>query len=141
MPVDLPPRNGGVRPDGLGLGLISGLMLAIPLWAGVGAGFITFVLRRPFTPSELWALAIAVAAEVLLLRYAWIRLGWRFGVRHALAWTGRGAAMARRNAPLRRMGLLSVLAVAFLHYYYWDVQTQIAMLPTVTVFVPVPRVG
>ena len=52
-----------------------------------------------------------------------------------------GAAVARRNAPLRRMGLLSVLAVAFLHYYYWDVQTQIAMLPTVTVFVPVPRVG
>jgi hypothetical protein len=141
MPVDLPPRNGGVRPDGLGLGLISGLMLAVPLWAGIGAGFIAFFLRRPFAASELWALAIAGVVEVLLLRFAWIRLGWRFGLEHTLAWSARGAAAARRTTPLRRTGLLTVLAVAFLHYYYWDVQTQIAMLPTVTVFVPVPRVS
>jgi len=141
MPVDLPPRSGGVRPEGLGLGLISGLMLAVPLWAGIGAGIIVFVLRRPFAASELWALAIAGVVEFLFLRYAWIRLGWRFGLSPAVEWTGRGAAAARRTTPLRRMGLLTVLAVAYLHYYYWDVQTQIAILPTVTVFVPVPRVG
>jgi len=121
--------------------MVSGSLLGIPLWAGVGSGFVAFILRRPFTPPELWALAFAGVAEFLLLRYAWIRLGWRFGLRPALAWTGRGAAVARRPTPLRRMGLLTVLAVAYLHYYYWDVQTQIAMLPTVTVFVPVPRVG
>ena len=142
MPVDLPPRTSGKLPEGLGLGMISGLMLAIPLWAAIGSGFIVFFLHRPFARSELLALAIAAIAQVLLMRYAWRRLGWRFGLSHAPAAVGAGAqAPVHRSTPARRMGLLAVLAVAYLHYYYWDVQTQIAMLPTVTVFVPVPHIG
>ena len=74
------------------------MMLAVPLWAGIGAGFIVFVLRRPFAASELWALAIAGVVEFLLLRYAWIRLGWRFGLSPAVEWTGRGAAAASIGA-------------------------------------------
>jgi len=142
MPTDRPPRPGGARPEGLGLGMISGLLLAIPLWAGVGSGIVVLVLHRPFAVSELAALTVAAVVEALVILYAWRRLGWRFGLRHALAWAGPAVrASAARSTPLRRMGLLTVLAASYLHYYYWDVQTQIAMLPTVTVFVPTPRLG
>jgi len=131
-----------VRTDGLGLGMISGLLLAIPLWAGIGAGIVVLLLHRPFAMSELAALAVAAVVEALAILYAWRRLGWRFGLRRALAWAGPAArASGARSTPLRRMGLLTVLAAAFLHYYYWDVQTQIALLPAITVFVPTPRLG
>jgi len=142
MPLDLPPRPGGARPDGLGLGLISGLLLAIPLWAGIGASLVVLVLHRPFAVPELAALTVAAVVEALVILYAWRQLGWRFGLRRSLAWAGPALrASGARSTPLRRMGLLTVLAAAFLHYYYWDVQTQIAMLPAITVFVPTPRLG
>lgn len=108
-------------------GLLSGVLLAIPIWIGIGIGVIAFVLHRRFTASEMLILAVAAAIEFLFLRYAWGWLGWRFGLR---TWSG-----------LKRAVLLSGVAVAYLHYYFWDVQTQIAMLPTVTVFVPVHQIG
>jgi hypothetical protein len=122
--------------------MISGLLLAIPLWAGIGSGIILFVLHRGFAASELAALAAAGVVELLLIRYAWQRQGWRFGLTHALATSAlSGSAPAHRGSTLRRMGLLALLAASYLHYYYWEVQAQIATLPSVTVFVPTPRLG
>jgi hypothetical protein len=108
-------------------GLLSGLLMAIPIWAGIGIGVIVYVLHRRFTGAEILILAVAVAVEILFLRHAWSELGWRFGLR---TWNG-----------LKRVALLAGVTLAYLHYYFWDVQTQIAMLPTVTVFVPVHQFG
>jgi len=60
-----------------------------------------------------------------------------------------GAPPARRNAATLRLGmaqlkrplLLLGLAGAYLHYYFWDVQLQIASLRSVTVFVSAPAIG
>jgi len=41
-----------------------------------------------------------------------------------------------RNAR-RHCYLLALVAVSFLHYYYWDVSLQIAALPEMKVFVPI----
>jgi hypothetical protein len=37
----------------------------------------------------------------------------------------------------REGALLLLLAVSYLHYTYWDVRLQIALLPKMEVFVPV----
>jgi len=120
-------RNGSAQPGPLMQGLLSGLLFAIPIWAGIGFGVIVFVLHRRIAASEILILAVAVAVEIFLLRHAWRELGWRFGLR---TWSG-----------LKRAALLAGVTVAYLHYYFWDVQVQIAMLPTVTVFVPVHQFG
>ena len=122
-----PSRNGSAQPGLLTQGLLSGLLLAIPIWMGIGIGVIAFVLHRRFTASEILMLGVAAAVEILFLRHAWSKLGWRFGLGN---WSG-----------LKRAALLSGLSIAYLHYYFWDIQTQIAMLPTVTVFVPVHQFG
>jgi len=118
-----PSHNGSTEPRRLTQGLLSGLLLAIPIWMGIGIGVITVILHRRFTTAEVLMLGLAAAFEILFMHHAWHELGWRFGLR---SWAG-----------LKRVALVSGLAVAYLHYYFWDVKTQIAMLPTVTVFVPV----
>jgi arginine exporter protein ArgO len=138
MPTEVPLRDEASDRGGLGRGLISGLLLAIPLWAGIGAGIIVFVLERPFHGAEKTALAAACVIELVLLRHAWRKLGWRFGLRQAVA----GPGLLPQPAPaLKRAVMLGGLAASYLHYYYWDVQTQIAMLPALTVFVPVTPIG
>jgi len=44
---------------------------------------------------------------------------------------------AKVRAARRHSYLLALVAVAFLHFYYWDVSLQIAALPEMKVFVPV----
>lgn len=140
MPTEASPRDDASDRGGLGSGLISGLLLAIPLWAAIGIGIIVLVLQRPFGPAEGVAVAAACVVELLLLRHAWRKLGWRFGLRQAFA--GPGALPLAEPSPvLKRSVMLVGLATSYLHYYYWDVQTQIAMLPAVTVFVPVIPIG
>ncbi len=46
--------------------------------------------------------------------------------------------VAERGRTLRELSLLGLLAMSYLHYYYWDVQLQIAALNSVRVFVPAP---
>jgi len=127
MLYDTAPQKRPAQPSMLMQGLLSGLLLAIPVWVGIGIGVIAFVLHRRFTTSEILMLGIATVVEFLFLRHAWRHLGWRFGLR---TWSG-----------LKRATLFAGLTVAYLHYYFWDIQTQIAMLPTVTVFVPVHQFG
>jgi MoxR-like ATPase len=47
------------------------------------------------------------------------------------------ARAARRQRLIRETLLLGVLAVSYLHNYYWEVRLQIASLPALQVFVPV----
>lgn len=44
-----------------------------------------------------------------------------------------------RRRMLREVSLLVLLTISYLHYYYWDVQLQIAALQSVGVFVPAPE--
>jgi hypothetical protein len=46
--------------------------------------------------------------------------------------------IAARHQVVREGLLLGVLAASYLHYYYWEVELQIASLPVMQVFVPVP---
>jgi hypothetical protein len=72
---------------------------------------------------------IAAVAELILLRYAW-RMFRPRGLRELLA-------RASASAPLlRQTAFLAGLVGAYLHYYFWDVQLQIASLHSLTVFVP-----
>lgn len=45
-------------------------------------------------------------------------------------------AARERRRMVREIALLLILALSYLHYYYWDVQLQIAALRSVNVFVP-----
>jgi len=45
---------------------------------------------------------------------------------------------AERGRSVRELSLLGLLAVSYLHYYYWDVQLQIAALNSARVFFPTP---
>jgi hypothetical protein len=41
-----------------------------------------------------------------------------------------------RRRMVREVSLIVLLAVSYLHYYYWEVQLQIAALHSVSVFIP-----
>jgi len=43
-----------------------------------------------------------------------------------------------RRRLVRELTLLAMLAGSYLHYYYWDVQLQIAALSSVRVMLPAP---
>ena len=43
-----------------------------------------------------------------------------------------------RRRMVREVSLLVLLTISYLHYYYWEVQLQIAALHTVSVFIPAP---
>ena len=58
-----------------------------------------------------------------------------------VAGTQPEAHVAReKRRMVREVALLLILALSYLHYYYWDVQLQIAALRSVNVFVPAPEV-
>jgi len=140
MATEGPSRYGSAESEGLRAGLLSALMLAIPLWAAIGICLVLLVAQRPLAAAESTALVAAGIVELLLLRYAWSRLGWRFGLREAFAGPAAGARTARR-ALLRQTSLLVGVVGAYLHYYFWDVYLQIESLNSVTVFVAVTRFG
>jgi hypothetical protein len=135
--------------DGLGnsgvlhQGVANGLALAIPLWAGIGIGFILLVLERPISEAESTVLMIAGACEFILLRHVLLRSAEsRAPDSEPLARPVPATQRARPRRPILRQALtLSALAAAYLQYYYWDVQLQIASLNSVTVFVAAPAVG
>jgi hypothetical protein len=111
--------------------LVVPLLISIPIWAVIGVAFVLAYLRRPLSEVESAALVLAAAAEVILLRHAWRRSGGRYrNLFSQILSRSRGVL-----APLRRSALLAGAAGAYLHYYYWDVQLQIAALPSLTVFV------
>jgi hypothetical protein len=44
-----------------------------------------------------------------------------------------------RRRMVREVSLLVLLAISYLHFYYWEVQLQIAALQSVGVFIPAPE--
>jgi hypothetical protein len=113
-------------------GVIIALLLAIPLWALIGIALILAFQGSPITRGESAALMLAAAAEAILLRYAWRAYRPRLPFRDWLA----DVVFARPTGQaLKQAAFLGALAVAYLHYYFWDVQLQIASLNRVTVFI------
>jgi hypothetical protein len=45
-------------------------------------------------------------------------------------------AARERRRMVREIALLVLLAISYLHYYYWEVQLQIAALNSVNTFIP-----
>ena len=45
-------------------------------------------------------------------------------------------AARERRRMVREIALLVLLAISYLHYYYWEVQLQIAALKSVSTFIP-----
>jgi hypothetical protein len=44
--------------------------------------------------------------------------------------------MSERRRMVRELALIGLLAMSYLHYYFWDVQLQIAALNSARVFIP-----
>jgi len=123
-----PPRGRPVFDVGI---LVVPLLVSIPIWAALGVAFVLLYLERPLSDMESAALMLAAASEAILLRHAWRRSRLRYRELVSQPMFRWREALA----PIRRPALLAGAAAAYLHYYYWDVQLQIASLPTVTVFV------
>ncbi len=114
------------------LGIFFALLLAIPLWAGIGIAAVLLFQEGPVTRGQTAALAAAAVVELILLRYAWRAWRPQWSFRALLA---RAIAAYPARPILKQTALLAGLAVAYLHYYFWDVQLQIATLNKVSVFI------
>jgi hypothetical protein len=132
------------------LGVAVALMIAIPFWAGVGIAAIFVFQNGPITRGQSTALILAAAIEIILLRYVWRAYRLKFDFRELLrryliapAPPVARSLQAQRafRSTLKQSGLLAGLVAAYLHYYYWDVQLQIASLNHLTVFVPATSLG
>jgi hypothetical protein len=44
-----------------------------------------------------------------------------------------------RRRMVREVSLLVLLTISYLHFYYWQVQLEIAALHSVSVFIPAPQ--
>ena len=120
--------------------LVVPLLISIPVWAAIGIGTVLLYFERPLSEVERAALAFAAVAELVLLRIAWRR---RYLLPLRRGTPARAVAARRRPwlPSMRRPAMMAAAAGAYLHYYYWDVQLQIAALPSLTVFVPAPALG
>jgi hypothetical protein len=120
--------------------LVVPLLISIPIWAAIGVAAVLLYLDRPLSEVESAALILAAVAELALLRLAWRRHYLHPRRRESAA--RAVAAQGRAWLPsMRRPALLVGAAAAYLHYYFWDVQLQIAALPSLTVFVPAQALG
>ena len=113
-------------------GVIVALLLAIPLWALIGIALILAFQESPITRGQSAALMIAAAAEAILLRYAWRAYRPRMAFRD---WLADVVFERPSRQGVKQIALLGGVVAAFLHYYFWDVQLQIASLNRVTVFI------
>lgn len=117
-------------------GLLIGLAAAIPLWAALGVIGILYVQEGPIREYQLIALLVAALVEVFLVVYVWRTLRPGLWLRQAAA-SPASRALALRSPELKRTMFLAGLVGAYLHYYFWDVQLQVASLRGVVVFVAV----
>lgn len=113
-------------------GVIIALLLAIPLWALIGIVLILAFQESPITRGQSAALMVAAAAEAILLRYAWRAYRPRMAFRD---WLADVVFACPSGQGVKRIVLLVGVVAAYLHYYFWEVQLQIASLNRVTVFI------
>jgi len=117
-------------------GLLIGLAAAIPLWAALGVVGILYFQEGPIREYQRIALLVAALVEVFLVGYVWRTLQPGLWLRQVAAGPA-SRALALRPPALKRTMFLAGLVGAYLHYYFWDVQLQVASLRGVVVFVPV----
>jgi len=121
---------------GSAYGLALALLIAIPFWVAVGLGLTWGLQGTPITQTQSALLMIAVALEVILLRYVLRASGAAQRGRMLIASHGVAVALMRPWPPLtKRTVALSALAGAYLQYYFLDVYLQIESMRSVTVFV------
>jgi hypothetical protein len=113
-------------------GVVFAALLSIPLWAAIAVLAIALLQEGPVTAMQSAAFMIAAAVEAILLRLVWRKHDLKARILGVIA---RTAAPEEWWPVLRRAAFLGGLVAAFLHYYYWDVQLQIAQLNRVTVFI------
>jgi hypothetical protein len=113
-------------------GVVFAALLSIPLWAAIAVAAIALFQEGPVTAMQSAAFMIAAAVEAILLRFVWRKHDLKSRILGVIA---RTAAPEEWWPVLRRAAFLGGLVAAFLHYYYWDVQLQIAQLNRITVFI------
>lgn len=120
------------EPRALVEGVVFAALLSIPLWAAIAAVAIALFQEGPLTTPQSAGFAIAAALEAILLRHVWRRRGLKGRIGEVLRHTW---FPDNRRAFYKQTALLGALVAAYLHYYFWDVQLQIAQLHRVTVFI------
>ena len=129
--------DGGVK---LIQGLVSGTLLSVPLWVCIGVAVAVVFQDGPITRLQSAILLLAAAIELVLLRRTWRAIYPRTRSRAPAAQPRAVVAAVRLSQP-RPLLLLLGVAGTYLHYYFWDIQLQIASMPSVTVFVHAPALG
>ena len=140
-------------------GVVSGLLIGIPLWVLIGVVLVRVFQEGPVSEAISLVFMIAAVCEAILARYAlrtyWPGL-WRHGLsaltgsaengaaessKHTIGtlekFTGRKRAQAVQRSTLRHTVAFGALVIAYLQYYFLDVSLQSASLHSVTVFVAV----
>jgi drug/metabolite transporter (DMT)-like permease len=117
-----------------GQGHVLVLLISILIWVGIGIAVRLVYLEGPITVVERAVLMIAAAVELILLRHVWRTTRRRNRFRDFFA-RMRAGAHDTRPSLLKQTALLAGLVGTYLHYYFWDVNLQIASLKSVTVFV------
>ena len=122
--------NGSAEIHGLVLGVLAAMV------------FILVVREAPITTTESVMLMIAAVCEVILLRPSLRKFDAKGRFGELLARAGLTSQRSSPRPSFAKQALtLSALVATYLHYYFWDVQLQIASLNSVTVFVPVTMAG
>jgi hypothetical protein len=128
--------------DAVNGSLVLGLLIAIPLWVLAGITGILVFQEAPISATQSAILMIAAVCELILLRYYLRSFDAKARYRELLA---RSGLTARRMSPgllIAKQALaLGALVATYLHYYFWEVQLQIASLNSITVFIPVTMAG
>ena len=144
-----------------GRGLVNGILLAVPLWAGLGIILAALFGLGPMEEETVSAvLMIAAACAAILVRPYLRALGsgirrYAISSRNDLEWVAkrritsiedllrsvepksppiRQTRAAVPNALLRQSLALSALVGAYLQYYFLDIHLQIASMNSITVF-------
>ena len=133
-------REGGDCGFKLIQGLVSGTLLSVPLWVCIGVAVAVVFQDGPITRLQSAILLLAAAIELVLLRRTWRAINPRTRSR-APAPQPRAAVTAVRLSQPKPLLLLLGVVGTYLHYYFWDIQLQIASMPSVTVFVHAPALG
>ena len=133
-------REGGDGGFKLIQGLVSGTLLSVPLWVCIGVAVAVVFQDGPITRLQSAILLLAAAIELVLLRRTWRAINPRTRSRAPAAQPRAVVAAVRLSQPRPLLLLLGVVGT-YLHYYFWDIQLQIASMPSVTVFVHAPALG
>jgi len=120
--------------------LLDGALNFVPLWACVGIAAFVLVQERRMDAIAATLLVATAALGLFELRRYWLRAPPRPAAVTLQPAVATVAPRARRF-QLKQTVMLACLVGAYLHYYFWDVQVQIAALPHVTVFAAAPLSG